>query len=333
MKKYKMIVCGLTALCVLTGCQTDVDTEIDPTISVINQDETYGDQSGDGNVQGSGNTVVNNDNDTSAEITSQAITNNSEVVQDGSSNDYEHEEITNNSENSFENNEIENDGGTVVIGSGNNVGENIGNNTDNSVHAENINVYVDKVMTELTDINGRTVQPFADNGEVYVPLTSLGGILGEAVEYDRQTKAVYVGESPNRSTNMLDFIHGYDPRCITEYSFLENKGKEHFSMAGKDYTDGMTAVGYNYDDIAYVSFNLEGKYNNISFNFGHLDGSTMNPTRLIITLDGYVEQEIDVNAEDYPISVDLDVSNAMQLRFELNLDARASYAFTNMVLT
>lgn len=336
MKRIKMTVYGLIALCVLTGCSgngakiedVDVDvpvyTESNISVSGTNQETIYTSVSS-GNNEGNESVSSGNENvDGDVEYTSVSSgfgdisisgSDQSVKIVGGDDVDVSGDYVN----------------GDVDVTSGY-AGDN--NSTDNSVHAENINVYVDKVMTELTDINGRTVQPFADNGEVYVPLTSLGGILGEAVEYDRQTKAVYVGESPNRSTNMLDFIHGYDSQFITEYSYLENKGNEHFTMAGKNYTDGMTANNtYGTYNDASVNFNLEGKYEKLSFTFGHLDGTYMNPTKLIIKLDGYVEKEVEINAEDYPVSIELDVTNAMQLRFEMEMPYHTGYAFTNMVLT
>ncbi|MCM1578476.1 MAG: hypothetical protein NC078_06740 [Ruminococcus sp.] len=222
--------------------------------------------------------------------------------------------------------------GTIQSGSGNNMAGN-DVNVDNSVHQQNITFYVDKVQTDLIDVNGNVVMPFASNAELYVPITSLGDILEKPVEWDRTSNAVYVGESPNRSANMLDFLHGYDPQYITEYSFLENKGAEYFSMAGKNYTDGMVAYELGVSHTASINFNLEGNYSNLSFRFGHLDGTAMYPTTLIIKLDGYVERKIDVNAEDYPIDIELDVSNAMQLRFELEMTYSTGYAFTDMTLS
>lgn len=209
---------------------------------------------------------------------------------------------------------------------------NINQGTINDVkQTQNINVYVDKVLTDLVDINGNVVEPFADNAEIYVPLSSLSEIIDKPVEYDRTNKAVYVGESPNRTTNMLDIVHGYDPQYITEYSFTQNKGTEYFTMAGKDYTDGMVAYSGS-SRTASVNFNLEGNYNTLSFRFGHLDGTEMHPTKLTIKLDGYVEREIEINAEDYPINVELNLTNAMQLRFEIEIEHGAGYALTNMTL-
>lgn len=208
---------------------------------------------------------------------------------------------------------------------------NINQGTINEIKSQNINVYVDKVLTGLVDINGNTVEPFADNSEIYVPLSSLSKILDKPVEYDRTHKAVYVGESPNHSTNMLDIIHGYDPQNITEYSFVENKGTEYFTMASNKYTDGMVAKG-SYS-TASINFNLKGEYNHLKFCFGHLDGTKMNPIKLMVKLDGYVQIEEEINAEDYPRYFDLDVTNAFQLRFEVDFNSSSSYAFTDMTLT
>lgn len=333
MKRIKMAVYGLIALCALTGCSgngakiEDVDvpvyTESNISVSGTNQETIYTSVSS-GNNEGNESVSSGNENvDGDVEYTSVSSgfgdisisgSDQSVKIVGGDDVDVSGDYVN----------------GDVDVTSGY-AGDN--NSTDNSVHAENINVYVDKVMTELTDINGRTVQPFADNGEVYVPLTSLGGILGEAVEYDRQTKAVYVGESPNRSTNMLDFIHGYDPQGIEEYSFLENKGEKHFTMAGKEYTDGMTVYDH-WNSEKSINFNLEGKYQTFTCDFGHWDGTDMGTATLIIKLDGYVYEEIEYNAENYPISVEVDVTNVMQLRLVVETSVSDSgYAFTNMVLT
>lgn len=235
-----------------------------------------------------------------------------------------HSDVTSVSGN-IENNNNENN---IKVESGD---VNINQGTVNKVKNQNINVYVDKVLTDLVDINGNVVMPFANNAEVYVPLSSLGEILDKPVEYDRINKAVYVGESPNHLINMLDIIRGYDSQYIKQYSFLENKGTEYFSVAGKNYTDGMTAQRYS--DTASINFNLEGKYQRLSFNFGHLEGTRMEPAKLIVKLDGYVQIEYDINAEDYPKNFELDVTNALQLRFEVNLRGDSGYAFTDMILT
>lgn len=231
--------------------------------------------------------------------------------------------VSGNVENNSNENNISVESGDVNINQG---------TINETKQTQNINVYVDKVLTDLVDINGNVVEPFADNAEIYVPLSSLGEIIDKPVEYDRTNKAVYVGESPNRTTNMFDIVHGYDPQYITEYSFTKSKGTEYFTMAGKDYTDGMVAFARTTNN-ASVNFNLEGKYTKLFFNFGHLDGTDMHPTKLIIKLDGYVEHEIEINAEDYPILVELDLVNAMQLRFEMEIMHDSGYAFTDMTLT
>lgn len=206
----------------------------------------------------------------------------------------------------------------------------INQGTVNNIQSQNISVYVDKVLTDLTDINGNVVTPFTNNAEIYVPLSSLGEILDKPVEYDRTNKAVYVGESPNQTTNMLDIVHGYDPQNFTEYSFLESGGTEYFTMAGKKYTDGATWY-INYCTSS-VNFNLEGKYSTLKFKLGHLDGTKMVPAKFIIKLDGYVEKEVEIKAEDYPIDIEIDVTNALQLRFEISADGKTNYAMTNMEL-
>lgn len=227
--------------------------------------------------------------------------------------------VSGNVENTYNENNIQVTSGDVYVNQG------------IEIKSQNINVYVDKVLTDLVDINGNVVTPFTDNAEIYVPLSSLGEILDKPVEYDRTNKAVYVGESPNRTTNMLDIVRGYDPQNMKEYSFSKNKGTEYFSMAGNDYTDGLVALDNG--RFSGINFNLDGKYSHFNCYFGHLEGTDMVTAKLTIKVDGYVEKDIDVNPEDYPIQIDIDVTNAMQLRFEVDTSYYAGYAFTDMILT
>lgn len=64
------------------------------------------------------------------------------------------------------------------------------------VSYNNIKVYVDQKLTNLKDANGNTVEPFIYNGTTYLPVRAVSEALGKEVEWDQNTKSVYVGGKP-----------------------------------------------------------------------------------------------------------------------------------------
>lgn len=61
-----------------------------------------------------------------------------------------------------------------------------------NVFANDVSVYVDDELTELTDANGNTVYPFIQNGTTYIPVRGISQALDCTVEWDGNNKTVLI---------------------------------------------------------------------------------------------------------------------------------------------
>ena len=135
---------------------------------------------------------------------------------------------------------------------------------------DNIKIYMDGELVEPKDANGQTVEPFVYNGTTYLPVRAVSNAIGKDVSWDGVEKVVYLGAKPGSTENWLDVCGPYQYRNGTEYLLSDNK---YFTMSGKKYTNGFT-LG-QWDSNAEALFNLNGKYNTLSFTVGHVDGKTL----------------------------------------------------------
>ena len=91
------------------------------------------------------------------------------------------------------------------------------------------------------------------------------------------------------------------------------------NMAGQSYTyclsfgyvlDGWNAYG------GWALFNLDGKYNTLSFDAGHIDGGPMHKTTISIYLDGQLATAFDLDQEGLPKHYDIPLNGALQMKIE-----------------
>ncbi len=66
-----------------------------------------------------------------------------------------------------------------------------------SVVYNNIKIYVDGVLEQPRDSNGKIIEPFISNGVTYLPVAAISKILGKDVSWDGNTKSVYIGKKPD----------------------------------------------------------------------------------------------------------------------------------------
>ncbi len=76
----------------------------------------------------------------------------------------------------------------------------------------NIKICVNGEYITPTDANGNAVEPFTVNGTTYLPVRAIGNALGMAVDWDNDTKTVFLGEKPateNVATDTTSTIDKY----------------------------------------------------------------------------------------------------------------------------
>ena len=104
------------------------------------------------------------------------------------------------------------------------------------------------------------------------------------------------------------------------------------TMAGTQYTNGFVLdAGYN---EAYAIYNLNGKYNTLEFDMGHIDGSQMSNVTFEIYLDGQPVKTIDATAEGLPVHYTIQLDGAKQMKINSTgwFGGYPEYGFINAVL-
>ena len=98
----------------------------------------------------------------------------------------------------------------------------------------NIKIYVDGKAIDPKDVNGVRVEPFIISGTTYLPVRAISEALGKNVEWDGDTKTVYVGafpshlnpakEQPTAASTLSNWLtlKGSDLCALLEEAFGDN---------------------------------------------------------------------------------------------------------------
>lgn len=168
-----------------------------------------------------------------------------------------------------------------------------------------VDIYVDGVEMKPTDVNGNPVETFVYNGTTYVPLRAVSQSLGYAVNWDGANQRVYIGEQPGQKQYLLTVCPPYQTR---EYSAPTT-----ITMAGTKYAN---CASFGSD--GWALFNLNGQYDTLSFDVGHIDGQGMHPGSLNIYLDDELAFSMDLDPEAMPKHIEVPLYKALQMKIELD---------------
>ena len=197
-----------------------------------------------------------------------------------------------------------------------------------TVQYSDIKLVVDGVKVTPKDADGITVEPFIYNGTTYLPVRAVGNAIGKQVTWDGNSKTVYLGEAPSNQTWLMDVCPPYEKKYVNTPSS--------FKMSGKSYTHGFT-IG-NYQGLwgtpgSFALFNLDGQYNTLGIDIGHIDGEGSSDASFEIYLDGNLAQVIEVGYEDMVTHLDIDLHNALQLKIIKTDSNHGLYGFANCSLS
>lgn len=166
-----------------------------------------------------------------------------------------------------------------------------------------VKVYVDDVQIDAGDTHGNP-DAFIYNGTTYVAVAAVSNSLGEDVKWDGKTSSVYIGKHEGSKSYLLNVCPPYQTH---EYS-----ARTTYTMAGKKYANGFSgACG------GWALFNLDGKYDTMSLDVGHIDGAGTNNGELNIYLDGELTYSLGLAAEMMPKHVTIPLDGAVQMKIEL----------------
>lgn len=189
-----------------------------------------------------------------------------------------------------------------------------------TVEYADIKLVVDGVQVTPKDANGAVVEPFVYNGTTYLPVRAVGNAISKEVAWDGTTKTVYIGDVPGQSNNK--YLEPYQKYGAGVYS---GNAAKSFSMMGKKYTQGITM---NYED--YADYSLNGHYESVSFDVGHIDSSNSGAATLYVYADGEIVQQIELTGDMKTKHVEVKVDNALQMKLALE-GGLAAYGVANIM--
>lgn len=205
------------------------------------------------------------------------------------------------------------------------------------VFFNNIKLVVDGQKVEFgKDDNGNRIEPFIYNGTTYLPIRAVGEAIGKTVDWDGETKTVYIGKK-----NQND-----------EEAVYVGNGIEHMNYQESDNANGAEFFNYYYNYDTAVTDNVGNKYNNfitlgthgswgLSFknSWNYLDFPTNGRYRLFKTTIGWpsdmksneVPAIVSIYADDkliyektmepgdFPEDISLDITGALKVRIKLSI--------------
>lgn len=187
-----------------------------------------------------------------------------------------------------------------------------------------IKIYIDGVKAEPKDANGDAVEPFIYNGTTYLPVRGVANALGKSVSWDGDTQSIYLGINPKEKQYLLDVCPPYQSDYFKAFT---TKDGSSVSMAGKKYTNGFSF----WHSGGYAIYNLDGKYTEMNFDYGHVDGEAMIPSTLLIYLDGKLVNEIELNGEMLVKNITIPLKHALQMKI-VDKQSYSYYAFANLTI-
>lgn len=124
--------------------------------------------------------------------------------------------------------------------------------------------------------------------------------------------------------NLIDVCNAYESSYYTECK----SGVKGFNMSGKVWTNGFK-IKYS----GYAYFNLNGNYNILEFDCGHVDGSSMYGKTITIFLDGIACKTIELSADALPQHIRIEVAGVKQLKLQLgDWTSGEEYGFANVTV-
>lgn len=158
------------------------------------------------------------------------------------------------------------------------------------------------------------------DGRDFISFDTLNKITNEEVNYS--DNVLYIGHTTGTKVDLMDTCPPYDVSDSYDYN------EDSFEMTGKTY-DGFSMELYGTE---YVLVNLEGKYSNLMFDFGHVDGEGKNDCTLNIYLDDKLEKTIEQRADANVSHINVPLNYSNHLKFEFYSPHTTRYGLGNIKL-
>ncbi|MCL1863015.1 MAG: stalk domain-containing protein [Defluviitaleaceae bacterium] len=152
-------------------------------------------------------------------------------------------------------------------------------------------------------------RPFISAGRTFLPVRAISEALGQPINWDGSTGTVYIGAVPSGSP-FLHTVPYYD-RSRGHAGNITTPGQ--VTMAGVAYGGPLVFVGGN---TWFTLHNLNAQFTNLSGYIGRVDGTHMSSTTFNFYGDGRLLGSFEIEAQDLPRHISVNVTGVIQLRIE-----------------
>ncbi len=165
-------------------------------------------------------------------------------------------------------------------------------------------------------------------------------VIGDIVHSDEKTNEGALSDTEestesieNAPENPQEEEEGncYLTEVCPPYESYDFRESDSLTMAGEEYTNGFEL--HSVSSSTYALFNLGGKYEQMEFDIGHIDGTSMSNATFVFYLDGEKSESITVKAESLPSHRKIKLKKAKQMKIVCeDASSYPSYGFANAVL-
>lgn len=137
---------------------------------------------------------------------------------------------------------------------------------------------------------------------IFIIITLTSGIvflrLNEKIALDTVSQSMYTVKKREEKLYFTDICPAYEFDSL-RYEESTYSNRKYFIMGGEGYVNGFIVTPYNYNSIMAL-YNLNGKYNTLSFTAGHIDGTANQNIQFKVYADEIIVMNIDLKYNELP---------------------------------
>lgn len=190
--------------------------------------------------------------------------------------------------------------------------------------SDDIKVYIDNEEVELKDVNGTIVKPFIIDGTTYVPVRGVSNALGYYIDWDGNRKSIEIfKDSVPEEGLSLDWVRPYELYDVDAY--YESLGQS-LLIDDESYFNSLrfnvvlVASNSEFGFNSTALFNLDSKYDYMTFTVGHCDGAFKGYTsfedekKMEFIVDGKVVKTHIISSNAYPEQIKVPLNYGLKLK-------------------
>lgn len=179
--------------------------------------------------------------------------------------------------------------------------------------SNDIKVYLDGESVEFKTANGSVVKPFIQDGTTYVPLRGFSETMGCQVDWNSSEFAVKIWNEvvPPEGTPLY-YLQPSDSEYLNFYYDIDGK---QLDIDGEKYTNALESCDSWFD--RYAVFDINGKYDNMTFVAGSSDNFEMDK-EITFIVDGKIADTYTIKANSDPREIKVDLDYGLTLKIKIN---------------